>query len=152
MCFPVAAGHPTDILNLHASGDRRRRGDAVGDFGSDAASLAEFDSGVQSAGSRGRLSASGSSHMTIREERNLHYTFFDRRQRRDCATVITANEPWPIKPLFAQTGGGMPFAAHEWLVKRSLRLQRFTARSRGLHGLGNEVSLRIKMFRSPRTD
>lgn len=34
----------------------------------------------------------------------------------------------------------MPFAAHERLAARSLRLQRFTAGSRALHGLGNEVS------------
>lgn len=52
-------------------------------------------------------------------------------------------------PLFAFAGGGVPFAAHERLVKRSLRLQRFITRSRGLHGVGNKVSLGIKTFPSP---
>lgn len=46
----------------------------------------------------------------------------------------------------------MPLAAYEWLVKRSLRLQRFIARSRSLYGLGNKVSSEIKRFRSWQTD
>lgn len=66
------------------------------------------------------------------------------------ATVITVNEPRPINsvPLFALAGGGVPFAAHERLVKRSVRLQRFITRSRGLHGLGNKVSLGTKTLPS----
>jgi len=55
-----------------------------------------------------------------------------------------------IRAFIYLAGRGMPFAAYERLVKRSLCLQRFITRSRSLHGLGNKVSLGIKTFPSPR--
>lgn len=101
-CFPAAPRYPADILDLHAPGDRRRRGDPVGDSGPDATSPAESYPGDKPAGPGGGISAPGNHHRT-QYSRPIRFALSGkvpwRRPRLKChgyATVITVNKPRPI--------------------------------------------------------